>query len=62
MVFQAVAEYRIQVKKKDINLDLELAVQERSEKKVFAMRSSNMNRLRTDKVWKYDTMNQSLWS
>ncbi|XDV16018.1 hypothetical protein PO909_015911 [Leuciscus waleckii] len=49
MVFQAVAEYRIQVKKKDINLALELAVQERSEKKMFAITTSNMNMQRTDK-------------
>lgn len=62
MVFQAVAEYRIQVKKVDIHLDLELAVQERSEKKNIAIRLSNINQERTDKVWKYDCMNRSLWS
>lgn len=56
MVFQAVAEYRIQVKKVDINLDLELAVQERSAKKRIAIRHSNFNVKRSDKVWKYDWM------
>lgn len=54
MVFQAVAEYRIQVKKVDINLDLELAVQERSNNKRIAIRQSNLNLARSDKVWKYD--------
>ncbi|KAG1955856.1 complement C3 [Pimephales promelas] len=49
MVFQAVAEYRIQVKKADINLDLELAVQERSGTKKIAIRGSNINLARTDK-------------
>nr|AZZ09376.1 putative complement component c3 [Ctenopharyngodon idella] len=49
MVFQAVAEYRIQVKKVDINLDLELAVQERSNNKRIAIRQSNLNLARSDK-------------
>uniref|UniRef100_A0A672QA97 Complement C3-like n=1 Tax=Sinocyclocheilus grahami TaxID=75366 RepID=A0A672QA97_SINGR len=54
MVFQAVAEYRIQVKKVDINLNLELAVQERKEKTRIAIRSSNLHLSRSDKVWKYE--------
>uniref|UniRef100_A0A671NRY8 Complement C3-like n=1 Tax=Sinocyclocheilus anshuiensis TaxID=1608454 RepID=A0A671NRY8_9TELE len=49
MVFQAVAEYRIQVKKADINLNLELAVQERKEKTRIAIRSSNLHLSRSDK-------------
>ncbi|KAK7161098.1 hypothetical protein R3I94_003930 [Phoxinus phoxinus] len=49
MVFQAVAEYRIQVKKADTHLDLELAVQERSGKTRIVITDSNMNRARTDK-------------
>ncbi|XP_050965348.1 complement C3 [Labeo rohita] len=49
MVFQAVAEYRIQVKKTDINLNLELAVQERKEKTRIAFRSSNNLIARSDK-------------
>nr|QGH45422.1 complement system-related protein C3a.2 [Cyprinus carpio] len=49
MVFQAVAEYRIQVKKADINLNLELAVQERKEKTRIAIRSSNIHLSRSDK-------------
>ncbi|XP_067258551.1 complement C3 isoform X1 [Chanodichthys erythropterus] len=49
LVFQAVAEYRIQVKKVDINLDLELAVQERSNNKKIAIRHSNLNLARSDK-------------
>lgn len=57
MVFQAVAEYRIQVKKVDVNLDLELAVQERSNNKKFAIRDFNLKQARSDKVWKYDWMN-----
>lgn len=52
MVFQAVAEYRIQVKKADINLDLELAVQERKKNTIIAIRKSNNQRTRSDKVWK----------
>lgn len=56
MVFQAVAEYRIQVKKADINLNLELAVQERKEKTRIAIRSSNIHLSRSDKVWKYEWM------
>lgn len=54
MVFQAVAEYRIQVKKTDINLNLELAVQERKEKTRIAFRSSNNLIARSDKVWKHE--------
>ncbi len=54
MVFQAVAEYRIQVKKADIQLDLELAVQERKEKTRIALRPLNKDLTRSDKVWKYD--------
>lgn len=54
MVFQAVAEYRIQVKKADIQLDLELAVQERKEKTRIALRPLNKDLARSDKVWKYD--------
>ncbi len=50
MVFQAVAEYRIQVKKADIKLDIELAVQERKHKTRIAIRTSN--NARSDKVWK----------
>uniref|UniRef100_A0A673L2B9 Complement C3-like n=1 Tax=Sinocyclocheilus rhinocerous TaxID=307959 RepID=A0A673L2B9_9TELE len=49
MVFQAVAEYRIQVKKVDINLNLELAVQERKEKTRIAIRPSNLHLSRSDK-------------
>ncbi|XP_059409012.1 complement C3-like [Carassius carassius] len=49
MVFQAMAEYRIQVKKADINLNLEVAVQERKEKTRIAFRSSNFHISRTDK-------------
>uniref|UniRef100_A0A673L956 Complement C3-like n=1 Tax=Sinocyclocheilus rhinocerous TaxID=307959 RepID=A0A673L956_9TELE len=56
MVFQAVAEYRIQVKKVDINLNLELAVQERKEKTRIAIRPSNLHLSRSDKVWKYEGM------
>ncbi|XP_043094012.1 complement C3 [Puntigrus tetrazona] len=47
MVFQAVAEYRIRVKKADINLDLEMAVQERKGKTKIALRQSSKQR--TDK-------------
>uniref|UniRef100_A0A8C1WYH3 Uncharacterized protein n=1 Tax=Cyprinus carpio TaxID=7962 RepID=A0A8C1WYH3_CYPCA len=49
MVFQAVAEYRVQVKKADIKLDLELAVQERKEKSRIAIRMSNVALARSDK-------------
>uniref|UniRef100_A0A8C0YM85 Complement component c3a, duplicate 5 n=1 Tax=Cyprinus carpio carpio TaxID=630221 RepID=A0A8C0YM85_CYPCA len=49
MVFQAVAEYRVQVKKADIKLDLELAVQERKEKSRIAIRVSNVALARSDK-------------
>ncbi|KAF4118189.1 complement C3 [Onychostoma macrolepis] len=49
MVFQAVAEYRIQVKKVDIKLDLDLAVQERKEKTTIALRTSNIGLGRSDK-------------
>ncbi|KAL1281262.1 hypothetical protein QQF64_000065 [Cirrhinus molitorella] len=49
MVFQAVAEYRIQVKKADVNLNLELAVQERKDKTTIAIRSSNNRLQRSDK-------------
>lgn len=56
MVFQAMAEYRIQVKKADINLNLEVAVQERKERTRIAFTSSNFHISRTDKVWKYELM------
>ncbi|XP_009293521.1 complement C3 [Danio rerio] len=49
IVFQAVAEYRIQVKKEDIFLNLDLAVQERSEKTKISIRQSNLPVARTDK-------------
>ncbi|XP_052459493.1 complement C3-like [Carassius gibelio] len=49
MVFQAMAEYRIQVKKADINLNLEVAVEERKEKTRIAFTSSNFYISRTDK-------------
>ncbi|XP_052401150.1 complement C3 [Carassius gibelio] len=49
MVFQAVAEYRVQVKKTDIKLDLELAVQERKEKTRFGIRLGNIGLARSDK-------------
>ncbi|XP_026073836.1 complement C3-like [Carassius auratus] len=49
MVFQAMAEYRIQVKKADINLNLEVAVQERKERTRIAFTSSNFQLSRTDK-------------
>lgn len=54
MVFQAVAEYRVQVKKADIKLDLELAVQERKEKSRIAIRVSNVALARSDKVWQHE--------
>lgn len=54
MVFQAVAEYRIQVKKADIKLDLEMAVQERKEITRIAIRTSNNARTRSDKVCTYE--------
>ncbi|XP_067296790.1 complement C3 [Pseudorasbora parva] len=49
MVFQAVAEYRIQVKKGEMNLDMKLAVQERSEQKNFLFTNANKGRTRSDK-------------
>ncbi|KAI7810506.1 putative complement C3 [Triplophysa rosa] len=49
MVFQAVAEYRVQVKKKKINLNLELSVQERSSQVRWTLRNSNNHITRSDK-------------
>ncbi|XP_073700483.1 complement C3-like [Garra rufa] len=49
IVFQAVAEYRIQVKKADINLNLELAVGERKEKTKINIRPLNIQRSHSDK-------------
>ncbi|XP_073698373.1 complement C3 [Garra rufa] len=44
IVFQAVAEYRIQVKKEAIKLSLELAVQERKDKTTISITTSNYQR------------------
>ncbi|XP_051560215.1 complement C3-like [Myxocyprinus asiaticus] len=49
MVFQAVAEYHIQVKKADINLNLDLSVQERTGRTKWTITNSNSHISRTDK-------------
>ncbi|RXN21007.1 complement C3-like protein [Labeo rohita] len=49
IVFQAVAEYRTQVKQPDISLTLELAVEGRKEKTTITIKPSNIHISRSDK-------------
>lgn len=55
MVFQAVAEYRTEVKKQDVNLNIELSVEGRSTHNRWTFTRSNTHVTRSDKV------NQHIW-
>uniref|UniRef100_A0A8C1RIC0 Complement component c3a, duplicate 6 n=1 Tax=Cyprinus carpio TaxID=7962 RepID=A0A8C1RIC0_CYPCA len=62
IVFQAVAEYRMEAKKQDVNLNVELSVEGRKTHNKWTFTSSNKHVTRSDKVKDKFNQSNSIWT